>query len=176
MRYTALQLLAIAAVLSFVSLTHAQTRRLAPTAHPSTFCELAADLGYPSRGYKAHTGSCGSNMIEVTPTPGKNGLNNTLAFYAMGASSDPSKLMRVSLILNVNNTREKSQAQAELARVATGVATKIVGVEPPGFEAVIRQAGSKKWAAGEWTIEIKSDVWPTGLGQDTAVYFWPGKR
>lgn len=151
----------------------AQQAALSPTAHPRTFCELAADLGYPSRGYKDHTGGCASNMIDVTPTPGSNGLNNNLAFYSMGESSNLGRLQRVSLILNVNNTREKAKAQAELARVATGVATKLLGKPPVELSTVIKQAGSRTWTSGVWRVEVKSEVWPTGLGQDTTVYFRP---
>ena len=151
----------------------AQQAVLSPTAHPRTFCEVAADLGYPSRGYQDHTGVCGSKMTDVTPTPGRNGLTNNLAFYSMAKLSTPGKLQRVSLILNVNNTREKTRAQEELARVADGVATKLLGKTPAELSTVIKQAGSKRWTLGVWTVEVKSEVWPTGLGQDTTVYFRP---
>jgi hypothetical protein len=151
----------------------AQQTPLSPASHPRTFCELASDLGYPSRGYKDHTGGCASNMIEVTPTRGSNGLNNNLAFYSMGETDSPGKLQRVSLILNVNNTREKAKAHAELARVASGVAAKILGKAPTELASILRQGGSRTWDSGAWTVEVKTSVWPTGLGQDTTVYFRP---
>lgn len=146
---------------------------LSANAHPRTFCDLAKDLGYPSRGYKDSTGGCASNMIEVTATPGKGGLRNNLAFYSMGEYDSPSKLQRVSLILNVNNTNEKAPAQAELARVSTAIAKRIVGQAPADMNDVLLKGKSKTWSVGEWAIEVKTTVWPTGLGQDTTVYFRP---
>lgn len=166
-------LVAVAAAFGMTPLAVAQRAPLSPVSHPRTFCELAADLGYPSRGYKDRTGGCASNMTEVTPNPGRNGLNNNLAFYSMGEVDRPVKLQRVSLILNVNNTREKAKAQAELARVATSVATKILGKPLVEITSVIHQGGSRKWDSGAWTVEVKTEVWPTGLGQDTTVYFRP---
>ena len=149
---------------------------MSPKAHPRTFCDLAIDLGYPSRGYKENTGGCASNMTEVTPSAGKNGLNNNLAFYSMGHTEAPSKLQRVSLILNVNNIKQKAKAQAELFRVARGLANKIVGQMPADFESVVQNAKSKTWPIGEWTIEVNSSVWRTGLGQDTTIYFRPSMK
>ena len=148
---------------------------LLPSAHTRTFCALAADLGYPSRGYKLHTGGCASDMKDVTPVAGSNGLNNNLAFYAMGDINKPEKLKRVSLILNINNPKEQTKAQAELSRVAIGVARKIIGKEPADLDAVIRNSSSKKWISGKWSIEIKTTKWPTGKGQDTTVHFRPSK-
>lgn len=146
---------------------------LSPKSHPKTFCDLAKDLGYPSRGYKESTGGCASNMIEVTSTPGKGGLRNNLAFYSMGEYDSPSKLQRVSLILNVNNPAEKAPAQAELARVAVALAKKIAGQAPADLNDIILKAKSKTWPTGEWAIDVKTTVWPTGLGQDTTIYFRP---
>ena len=146
---------------------------LSPMAHPRTFCELAADAGYPSRGFKEHAGTCASNMADVTPTPGRNGLKNNLAFYSMGHTGNTSKLLRVSLILNVNNVREKAKAHSELARVAKSVAAKLLGEVPPQLGAVVESAGSKTWFSGSWALEVKSNVWPTGLGHDITVYFRP---
>lgn len=172
---TSVNLSVMALILAFGATppADAQQTPLSPTSHPRTFCELASDLGYPSRGYKDHTGGCASNMIDVTPTAGSNGLNNNLAFYSMGDTDRPGKLQRVSLILNVNNTREKAKAQVELARVASGVATKILGKPPAELASVLRQGGSRTWDSGAWAVEVKTTVWPTGLGQDTTVYFRP---
>lgn len=146
---------------------------LSPNQHPRSFCGLAADLGYQSRGYKEATGGCSSPMLDVTPTPGRNGLQNNLAFYSMGDVSSPAKLDRVSLILNVNNVKEKAKAQEELARVATGVSSKLLPQVPADLREVILRAGSKSWAVGAWSVVVKTSVWPTGLGQDTYVYFRP---
>jgi hypothetical protein len=146
---------------------------MSPTLHPRAYCELARDLGYPSRGYKGHTGGCSSEMTAVTPTPGRNGLENNLAFYVLGTGENATRISRVSVILNVNNVREKARAQAELQRVANSVAARLVGTVPRDFSAVAKRAGSKRWTQGSWEIEIKSEVWPTGLGQDTRIYFRP---
>lgn len=151
----------------------AATALPSPKAHPRVFCELAADVGYPSRGFKDDAGICATNMTDVSPTPGRNMLRNNLAFYSMAQDEAPTKLHRVSLILNVNNTQEKAMAYAELVRVASSVAVKIVGQPPAGFADVIRTAGSKTWTAGAWIVEVRSKQWPTGLGQDTVVYFRP---
>lgn len=156
-----------------VAFSTAKAAPLLPSAHPKTFCELAANLGYPSRGYNPNTGGCASNMTDVTPTSGRNGLANNLAFYSMGEVDSPAKLMRVSLILNVNNVREKAKAHAELARVAGAISTKILGAEPQGLQNAIRQGASRKWVSGEWATEVKYSVWPTGLGHDISVYFRP---
>lgn len=156
-----------------VTATPSLSAPLSSKSHPRMFCELAADLGYPSRGFKEHTGGCSSNMTDVSPTSGKNGLNNNLAFYSMGKSDDAKKLQRVSLILNVNNVREKAKAHRELSRVAKSVATKILGEPLPQLSAVIEANGSRTWEVGEWSIEVKSDIWPTGLGHDMTVYFRP---
>lgn len=144
--------------------------------HPKTFCDLASELGYPSRGFKDSTGGCASNMIDVTSTAGSNGLKNNLAFYASSEFDDIAKLMRVSMILNVNYTGEKKAAAAELARVAGAVAVKILGSEPQGFKAVIQKAGTQKWRSGEWIAMVETTRWPTGLGFDTKVSFKPAVK
>lgn len=146
---------------------------MSPALHPREYCELARGLGYPSRGYKAHSGGCSSEMTAVTPTPGRNGLENNLAFYVLGTGENATRISRVSLILNVNNVHEKARAQAELDRVATSVAARLVGAVPNDFSGVVKRAGSKRWTQGSWEIEVKSEVWPTGLGQDIRVYFRP---
>jgi hypothetical protein len=146
---------------------------MSPKSHPSEFCELAAELGYPSRGFKEHTGACASNMTDVSRSPGRNGLNNNLAFYSMGMPNNSKRLQRVSLILNVNNVRDKTKAHSELARVARSVATKILGEESPQLGQVIQSAGSKAWQVGQWSVEVKTDAWTTGLGYDISVYFRP---
>lgn len=156
-----------------VAFSDAQATPLLPSAHPKMFCELAGNLGYPSRGYNPNTGGCASNMTDVTPTPGRNGLANNLAFYSRGEADSSAKLKCVSLILNVNNTSEKTKAHMELARVAGAVAAKILGTEPQGLQNAIRQGSSRKWVSGVWTTEVKYSVWPTGLGHDVSVYFRP---
>jgi hypothetical protein len=158
-------------VCCIVTFSSAYAAPLSTSAHPKTFCDLAKDFGYPSRGYNPNTGGCASNMTGVTPTAGKNGLANNLAFYSMSEVDSPEKLMRVSLILNVNNVREKAKAHAELVRVAGAISTKILGTEPQGLQNAIRQGVSRKWVSGEWTTEVKYSVWPTGLGHDISVYF-----
>jgi len=155
-------------------LTCAQTSNAAPmspTAHTRTFCDLAIDLGYASRGYNVNTAGCASDMTPVTPTPGRNGLRNNLAFYSMSTFEESGRLMQVSLILNVNNTHEQVAAHAELARVASGVATKLLGKVPDGLEKAIQGPTIGSWISGEWLVEVRHDTWRTGLGHDITVYF-----
>lgn len=169
MRITLKNIICFAIALVVNTSTMANT--MSVDAHPRDFCDLAKDVGYPSRGYKESTGGCASNMIEVTNLPGGNGLKNNLAFYSMGEYGNSSKLQRASLILNVNNTAQKDKAQAELNRVASAVASKIFGKVPNGLKETILKARTKSWTEGEWSIEVKTTVWPTGQGQDTTVYF-----
>lgn len=156
--------------------TPADPGRRAAAAHPQTFCEMAAELGYPSRGYRSFSGICASDMIDVTPTPAPNGLRNNLAFYAMSEVGQPDRLQRVSLILNVHNTREGAKAQAELARVAQALAAKILGQPLDSLESVIRQSGTMRWEVGLWMVEVRTEFWRSGLGQDTKVEFRPRPR
>jgi len=162
-----------AALLLPILAATAQASQMSPSAHPRTFCELAASAGYPSRGFNAETGGCGSNMKEVTPNAGRNGLTNNLAYYARANSTLPSKLHRVSLILNVNNTLEQAKAHAELLRLANTVGAKIVGATPPDLAAVVVALRSNSWDVGQWSIQVKSEKWPTGLGYDISVFFVP---
>lgn len=168
--------LQIAASALFFSISTASASGLPATSHPSIYCSLGAEIGYPSRGYKEHTGGCASNMIDITRTPGENGLRNNLAFYTMGKVNSPSKLERISLILNINNIRQKTLAQRELTRAAKILASKLTGTTPPDISSTITKSSSKTWHTGEWTIEVKSSIWPTGLGQDIAVYFRPSSQ
>jgi hypothetical protein len=91
----------------------------------------------------------------------------------MGEYESPNQLHRVSLILNVNNASEKAPAQAELARVSAALAKKIVGQAPADMNDVVLKAKSKTWSVGEWAIDVRTTIWPTGLGQDTAINFRP---
>jgi hypothetical protein len=150
----------------------ANAAQLLPTAHPKTYCELAAGLGYPSRGYNKSTGGCASNMKPIGGA-GPNGLENNLAYYVMGEFSNPSRLMRLSLILNINNSTEKASAHAELARVASGLARKVLGSIPKGFEQSILMPASQQWSQGDWQLEVKHSAWSTGLGYDITVYLRP---
>jgi len=143
------------------------------TLHPRAYCDLAAPVGYPSRGFNPQSGGCASNQVPVTPKPGPSGLENNLAYYSSGKTDDSSKLSRIAIILNVNNPREKVLAQGELARVADAIATALLGSAPPDLAKTIKAAGSKSWQAERWSIEVKTEVWRTGLGQDTSVFFKP---
>lgn len=141
--------------------------------HPKSFCELAGDLGYSSRGYKTNNAGCSSEMVDVTPTPGKNGLRNNLAYYVMGDISNPNKLDYVSMILNVNNIKQKNQANSELSNVASSVLKKITGELPSDFSEIVSKGRSKSWTLGSWDITVKTTTWPTGQGQDTRVQIKP---
>jgi hypothetical protein len=150
-----------------------QTQLLSSGEHPKVYCELAANVGYPSRGYKAATGGCASNYIDVTHAPGPNGLPNNLAFYSTGQDKNPTRLERISLILNVNNSRETTEAHSELARVANSVAAQLMPSIPKELRRTILQGQSSSWATGPWTTEVLTTTWPTGLGHDVTVHFRP---
>jgi hypothetical protein len=164
------KLLAMMCFLPIALITEAAP--LLPSSHPSKFCDLAVDLGYPSRGYKTATGGCASNQMPIG-AEGLYEIENNLAFYVMGDFDDPTKLMRVSLILNVNNRKEEAAARAELRRVATALSRKITGAVPQGFEKAILNPTSKQWNAGDWMVEVKHTVWPKGRGYDLTIYFRP---
>ena len=157
----------------FASFSIASAASLDATSHPKEFCNLASDLGYSSRPYKEITGRCASQMINVTPNPGGNGLKNNLAYYVSALDSNKNKLDYISLILNVNNKKQKSKANLELAKVSISVLNKINGKAPNDFHEVIKNGGSKNWIKGNWKIEVKTTIWPTGQGQDTRVEFSP---
>lgn len=138
------------------------------------FCALANELGYKTRGYKASSGGCATDMVEISP-PGKNGLGNNLAYYATGESADPSKLDYVSFILNVNNTSKKKNSYEELYRVSSKVGESIFGKLPSDFKIIIINGKSKSWKENDWEIKVNTSIWPTGLGQDTRIIFEPIK-
>ena len=164
---------AIVAHMLLASFSIASAASLDVNSHPKDFCNLAADLGYPSRPYKESTGGCASHMIDVTPNPGGNGLKNNLAYYVNSLDRNNNKLDYVSLILNVNNKKQKSKSNLELAKVSISVFNKINGKAPEDFHEVIKNGESKSWIKGNWKIEVKTTVWPTGQGQDTRVEFSP---
>lgn len=144
--------------------------------HPMNYCDLAADVGYLTRGYKvqsAPSGGCSSQYIDVTPKPGKNGLTNNLAYYVFGDVKDVSKLYRISLVLNVNNEVETGLANQELIRIAKTVSGKIFRADTIDLADAINTGKSETWTIGEWMVQVKHSVWPTGLGHDVAVYFFP---
>jgi len=156
---------------AFSSLVNAAP--ISVNAHPRDFCNLAADMGYTTGLYKEKSGSCATHMFTVTPTPGKNGLKNNLAYYVNSLEYDKNKIGMVSMILNVNNIKQKSKANLELAKVATSVLKKINGSVPDDFFEVIKKGESKAWKQGRWLIDVKTTIWETGQGQDTRVEFLP---
>ena len=107
-----------------VDLSHHPAVLISSQLHPMNYCDLASDAGYSTRGYKeqsAPSGGCSTQYIDVTSTLGKNGLTNNLAYYVFGDAKDQSKLYRISLVLNVNNEAEVSQAKRELIRVQISI-------------------------------------------------------
>ena len=160
-------------LLAACNLSHAE--QLSPNAHPKTYCDLAISLGYPSRGYKETTGGCASNMKLVGSEGLSYGDENNLAFYVMSETDNPKNLLRITLILNVNNVTERNIANAELARVATGLYKKILGSSNATLETAILKEKSQKWTDGKWRIEIKNDVWKNKKGYDTTIYFLPAE-
>lgn len=142
---------------------------------PQSYCSLGKEIGYPTRPYNNVTVGCASNMVDLTGGPGRNGMRNNLAFYVMGDYDNPRQLMRISLILNVNNEKAKAAGHAEVARVAGRLAVLLDGDEKKKVERMIL-AGKKGVIKGDsWRTEIKIEKWPTGLGHDVTVYFHPIK-
>ena len=98
----------------FASFSIASAASLDATSHPKEFCNLASDLGYSSRPYKEITGRCASQMINVTPNPGGNGLKNNLADCCSAWDSNKNKVDYISLLLNVNYKKKKLKCHFDL--------------------------------------------------------------
>lgn len=141
-----------------------------PTWHPRDYCSIGAEVGYTTRPFNA-MGVCASNMVDIGKTPGRNGMLNNLAFYSVSDTVQPTKLQRVSLILNVNNAAETIAAREYLVRAATAVSKKILGAEPAGFASAIRAGNRAAWTNSEWRTEVVYTDWPTKLGHDISVRF-----
>jgi len=149
---------------------------LDPRQSPSAFCDLASDLDYVTRPFNQKTGSCATEMRDVTPTPGKNGLQNNLAYYVMGKLDAPTQLERISLILNVNHDGESAKAHAELERVAVPVAKRLLGEEPKGFAAAVKAGKAQSWQSGPWRVQVVPSPKAAKQGRDVSVEFTPAGR
>lgn len=141
--------------------------------HPSEYCDIAKEFGYPSRGYKVHFGGCISEMIAVTPTSGRNGLKNSLYYQVVGILNDPAVLSYISFKLYLNNDKEGSAALEEFNRVVRGIGNKIFGRIPDEISSSIIRRKNKKWTIIDWDVEVKSQVWATGLGSDVSLILRP---
>lgn len=146
---------------------------MTPLSHPRDFCFIGAEAGLPARPFNYRTGSCASNYVDVGVKPGKGGMLNNLAFYSMSRQESVEKLMRVSLILNVNNPSETAASREVLVKAATIAARKVLGAEPAGMAAAIRAGKSSAWTGVKWRTEVVYQNWPTGLGHDISVRFIP---
>jgi hypothetical protein len=144
--------------------------------HPMSYCDLAADVGYSTRGYKAQSGGCSTQYIDVTTAAGKNGLANNLAYYVLSGDKSEAELYRISLVLNVNNEADSYQAKQEMVRIAKSVFVKIFLTETTRLTDAINTGKSETWTLGEWLVQVKHSSWPSGLGHDVTVNFLPARN
>lgn len=128
--------------------------------HPEKFCPLGAKIGMPTGAFdKVDFPGCSSQPKAVTRTQGRNGLNNTLAFYSLSQPGQIHQLEYLSLMLSVNNPREASGAYAALLPAATTLAKEVLGHIPKGLEQAIMVGQSKRWKSADWRIELKRREW-----------------
>lgn len=166
----------VSGLLTAASAVSVHAAGLDPKQSPSAFCDLASDLDYVTRPFNPKTGSCATEMRDVTPTPGKNGLQNNLAYYVMGQLDAPTQLERISLILNINNDTESAKAHAELERVAVPVAKRLLGEEPKGFAAAVKAGKAQSWTSAGWHVQVVPTQRPAKQGRDVSVQFTPAGR
>lgn len=144
--------------------------------HPSEYCYISKKYGYPTRPYNKRTDGCASEMTSLSKTEGRLGLPNNLAYYVMGDPEKPSALLWISLILNINAPQERAAAQAELARVANGVADEVTGFDTRALRDAILDSLSGKVPAGAWTVELETTPWKNGYGITQRVRIFPTRK
>lgn len=160
-------------ITAFLSSSVVAAAGMTPTYHPRDFCLIGAEAGLPTRPFNYRTGGCSSNYVDISTKPGKGGMVNNIAFYSMSREDAIDKLMRVSLILNVNNPADTAASREILIKAATITARRILGVEPAGMAAAIRAGNSSAWTGLNWRTEVVYRNWPTGIGHDISVRFMP---
>jgi hypothetical protein len=150
---------------------------LPSTLHPRHYCALGAAIGYPTRPYNESTGGCASDQVDIGSKPGSAGMVNNLAFYSRsyGYAGQPTKLERVSMILNVNNTTEATAARMELIRVASAVSKNLLGSVPVGLAAAITKGKTATWTNAEWRTDVIYSNWNNGRGYDISIRFTPAR-
>jgi len=143
--------------------------------HPEKFCSLGAKIGMPTGVFdKGDFPGCSSQPKAVTPTPGRNRLNNTLAFYSLSQPGQIHKLEYLSLMLNVNNPQEASGAYVALLPAANRLATEVLGHIPKGLEQAILAGQSKRWKSADWLMELKRKEWaPASEGHQLTLRLYP---
>jgi hypothetical protein len=111
-------------------------------------------------------------MIDVPGSASSTGANN-IAYYATGDSYGGGKIGKVSIILNINNIKNKSRSLDELTSTANYVGYQILGGMPKGFNGFVASGKNAKWQSGAWFLEIHHERWSTGLGQDIKITYHP---
>lgn len=144
-----------------------------PPSSTKDFCDLASSVGYPSRGFRVNSNGCSSEMVDVPGSASSNGISNNIAYYAIGDSYGNGRIGKVSIILNINNTKNKSRSLDELISVANYVGYQVLGGIPKEFSGFVKSGKNAKWQSGAWLLEIKHDRWSTGLGQDIKIMYYP---
>ncbi|CAN7711712.1 hypothetical protein [Variovorax paradoxus] len=135
---------------------------LKPNQPPKDFCPLGQKIGLPT-GRVSEDG-CSSAPYVASPTPGRNGLNNTLAFYSLSEPGKETELLYISLMLNVNNPAEAEIANKMLVTAAEGLAGQVLGKVPPGLVEATRKSRNGTWKSGGWNVEVNRKEWNTSSG------------
>ena len=147
----------LGAVLALTAIaSSAATSPVPPSLHPRAYCALAKDGGLPARApYSEASGSCTSERVRVTATPGPNGLHNVVFYSVLGAADNPRLLGRLSLVLNVNNTKEATAATKQYAKHVEQLVTRLVGTAiPADLVSAAQQGRPKTWQLDGWRIEL----------------------
>ncbi|WP_311221444.1 MULTISPECIES: hypothetical protein [unclassified Acidovorax] len=150
---------------------------LSSDAPTPSFCLIGAELGLPAGKYTVNDiPGCSSPPRPVTPTVNAAGLQNTLAFYALGDFGNPNQLDRITLMLNVNVRSEAKAAYPLLQRAALQAAARLLGDNfvPKGIEAAVLSGGTHRWKVKTWEVEVKRTDWrPNSNGHQVTVRFTP---
>lgn len=158
-----------------IAAANASATGLPSTLHPREYCAVGAEIGYPTRPYNDSTGGCASEMVDIGSEGSSGGSPNNLAFYSRSQiyAGRPTKLERVSMILNVNNAVETTRARHELVRAATAASKRLLGSVPAGLAAAIREGRTATWKNAQWRSEVIYSGWSNGRGHDISVRFTP---
>ena len=138
----------------------------------SKVCEFLTDLGYPTHGWRHYYGNdygCTSPSKEI----GFSGpvwapaLKNNLAYIVNGTAT---KVIRLMLIVNINNLDEADEAHKELLRTAVLLIKKSLNKPLPNNirEAIIKGKNISS-KIGNAHIDVILNDWPTGKGYDIKV-------
>ena len=138
----------------------------------SKVCEFLVDLGYPTHGWRHYYGDdygCTSPSKEI----GFSGpvwapaLKNNLAYIVSGTAT---KVIRLMLIVNINNRGEADEAHKELLRTAVLLIKKSLNKPLPKNirEAIIKRENISS-KIGNATVDVVRVDWPTDKGYEMKV-------